>query len=42
VAVNRLTFSVYDIPVLALALLLFTFFFNTALQETRLLAALGE
>jgi phosphatidylglycerophosphate synthase len=41
-ALNGLTFSVYDIPVLALALLLFAFFFNTALQETRRLAALGE
>jgi archaetidylinositol phosphate synthase len=37
-----LTFSVYDLPVLVVALILFVFFFNTAWQETRRLAALGE
>ncbi len=39
---NGLAFSIYDLPVLAVALVLFGFFFNTAWQETRRLAALGE
>lgn len=37
---DGMTLSAYDIPVLALALLLFSFFINTAWQETRRLAAL--
>ena len=36
------TFSVYDIVVAAIALLLFSFFINTAAREARRLAALGE
>lgn len=40
--INQLAFSAYDIPVLALAVILFAFFFNTAWQETRRLAALRE
>jgi archaetidylinositol phosphate synthase len=39
---NRLTFSAFDLPVLMVALILFGFFFNTAWQEARRLAALGE
>jgi archaetidylinositol phosphate synthase len=39
---HELAFSAYDLPVLAVALVLFGFFFNTAWQETRRLAALGE
>lgn len=39
---NGLTFSLYDIPVLALAVILFVFFFNTAIQEMHRLAALHE
>ena len=35
-------FSLYDMPVLVVALLLFGFFFDTAIRETRRLAALGE
>ncbi len=42
ITVNGLAFSVYDLPVLAVALVLFGFFFNTAWQETRRLAALGK
>jgi hypothetical protein len=34
--------SVYDLAVLAIALVLFGFFFNTAAREVRRLAALGE
>lgn len=34
--------SVYDLVVLAIALVLFGFFFNTAAREVRRLAALGE
>jgi archaetidylinositol phosphate synthase len=42
IAFKGLTFSVYDLPVLAVALILFGFFFNTAWQEARRLAALRE
>jgi archaetidylinositol phosphate synthase len=35
-------FSIYDIPVAAIGLLLLGFFINTAARETRRLAALGE
>jgi hypothetical protein len=35
-------FSLYDIPVAAIALLLLGFFINTAAREARRLAALGE
>ena len=35
-------FSIYDIPVAALAVLLLSFFLNTATREARRLAALGE
>ena len=38
----RQTFSIYNIFVAALALLLLGFFLNTAVQEARRLAALGE
>ena len=38
----QITFSPYDVLVAALAVLLFSFFINTAIQETRRLAALGE
>lgn len=38
----QLTFSPYDVLVAALAVLLFSFFFNTAINEARRLAALGE
>lgn len=38
----QITFSPYDVLVAALAVLLFSFFFNTAIKETRKLAALGE
>jgi phosphatidylglycerophosphate synthase len=38
----QLTFSPYDVLIAALAVLLFSFFFNTAIKETRRLAALGE
>ncbi len=38
----QMTLSVYDLVVLAIALILFVFFFNTAWQETRRLAALGK
>jgi phosphatidylglycerophosphate synthase len=34
--------SIYDIAVIAMALLLFSFFLNTAARETRRLAALGK
>jgi phosphatidylglycerophosphate synthase len=36
------TFSLYDVPVLIVALVLFGFFIDTAIKETRRLAALGE
>lgn len=36
------TFSVYDIVIAGIALLLFSFFINTAAREARRLAALGE
>ena len=39
---GQVTFSIYDIVVAALALLLLGFFINTATQEARRLAALGE
>ena len=39
---NQLTFSLYDILVLAIALFLFGLFINTAIQEAQRLAALGE
>ncbi len=42
ITLYQLTFSPYDVLVAALAVLLFSFFFNTAIQETRRLAALGE
>jgi len=42
IVIGRLTVSAYDIPVLIVAVILFAFFINTALQETRRLAALGE
>jgi archaetidylinositol phosphate synthase len=42
IALSQLTFSVYDVFVAAIAVLLSSFFFNTAIQETRRLAALGE
>jgi len=38
----QLVFSVYDIPVSIIALLLFGFFFNTAWKEARSLSRLGE
>ena len=38
----QITFSPYDVLVAALAVLLFSFFFNTAINETRRLASLGE
>ncbi len=34
--------SLYDMPVLVVALVLFGFFIDTAIRETRRLAALGE
>jgi phosphatidylglycerophosphate synthase len=37
-----LTISLYDVPVMILACILFLFFFNTAIKETLRLAALGE
>jgi archaetidylinositol phosphate synthase len=39
---NQLTFSVYDIAVSIIALLLFGFFFDTAWKQARLLSGLGE
>jgi phosphatidylglycerophosphate synthase len=36
------TFSIYDIVIAGIALLLFSFFINTAAREARRLAALGE
>jgi len=36
------SFSIYDMAVAAIALLLLTFFINTAIKEARRLAALGE
>lgn len=42
IVLDQLAFSVYDVPVLALAVLLFGFFINTAVQETRRLAVLGQ
>lgn len=40
--IGQFTFSIYDLVVLAIALVLFGFFFNTAVREARRLAALGE
>ena len=42
ILLNQLTVSIYDLFVLTFALALFGFFLNTAWQETRRLAALGE
>jgi phosphatidylglycerophosphate synthase len=42
IMISPVTFSVYDIVVAALALLLLGFFINTATREARRLAALGE
>jgi archaetidylinositol phosphate synthase len=42
IQVGRQTLSVYDVPVLVVALVLFGFFIDTAIKETRRLAALGE
>jgi hypothetical protein len=39
---NQLVFSVYDIAVLMIAIILFSFFFNTAWKEARSLSRLGE
>ena len=39
---NQLVFSVYDIAVLIIAIILFSFFFNTAWKEARSLSRLGE
>lgn len=39
---GRVTFSIYDMVVAAIALLLLGFFTNTAIREARRLAALGE
>jgi phosphatidylglycerophosphate synthase len=36
------SFSAYDVPVVVVALVLFGFFINTAIKETRRLATLGE
>ena len=42
IQVGRQIFSLYDMPVLVVALVLFGFFTDTAIRETRRLAALGE
>lgn len=42
IVLGQVVFSVYDVIVAAIALLLLAFFFNTATQEARKLAALGE
>jgi archaetidylinositol phosphate synthase len=42
IVLGQVVFSVYDIFVTAIALLLLGFFMNTALREARKLAALGE
>jgi archaetidylinositol phosphate synthase len=42
ISFGGMTYSAYDIPVLVVALVLFSFFINTAWQETRRLVALGE
>jgi phosphatidylglycerophosphate synthase len=42
IQVGRQIFSLYDMPVLVVALVLFVFFTDTAIRETRRLAALGE
>jgi phosphatidylglycerophosphate synthase len=39
---NQLVFSVYDIAVLMIAIILFSFFINTAWKEARSLSRLGE
>ncbi len=39
---GRIQLSVYDLVVLAIALILFIFFINTTFKETRRLAALGK
>jgi len=42
IMLGQWSFSVYDMAVAAIALLLLTFFINTAIKEARRLAALGE
>jgi phosphatidylglycerophosphate synthase len=42
IASQHLTFGVYDSVISIIALLLFSFFFNTAWKQARLLAKLGE
>lgn len=42
IQVGRQIFSLYDMPVLVVAVVLFGFFTDTAIRETRRLAALGE
>jgi phosphatidylglycerophosphate synthase len=42
IQLGQQVFSLYDIPVLVVALVLFGFFTDTAIKETRRLAALGE
>ena len=42
IQVGRRIFSLYDMPGLVVALILFGFFTGTAIRETRRLAALGE
>jgi archaetidylinositol phosphate synthase len=42
IQIGRQTLSLYDVPVLVVALVLFGFFIDTAIKETRRLAALGE
>jgi phosphatidylglycerophosphate synthase len=40
--IGEQTFSLYDLPVLVVALVLFGFFIDTAIKETRRLAVLGK
>jgi archaetidylinositol phosphate synthase len=42
IANNQLVFSIYDIVLSCIAILLFGFFFNTAWKQARMLAAIGE
>jgi phosphatidylglycerophosphate synthase len=42
IQIGRQTFSLYDIPVLVVAVVLFGFFTDTAIKEIRRLAALGK
>jgi phosphatidylglycerophosphate synthase len=42
IQLSGITFSLYDIPVAAIALVMFSFFFNTATREVRRLAASGK